>query len=485
MASPVNAVSHVVAGGAGPVPSEGRDSHPPSQAAAAIASARLEGTHEARLAVLDLERQLRSQARKRWLRRLGWLLVVVAIAGAVYGWRRYSAPAAKPRWITGKVERRDVVQQVQSTGTINPITQVQVGAQVSGRIVAVHVDFNSAVKQGQLLAEIDQQLYGAQVTQVSAQVQAASASAARSRAQLVNAEAQLERTRRMVEGKVAAQSELDQAIASRDVIKAELAAAQAQIGQLAAQLSSAKTTLGYAKIYSPIDGVVVNRAIDPGQTVAANFQAPVLFVIAQDLAKMQVLADIDEADVGKVKEQMLTQVVVDAFPGEVFKGFVSQLRYSPTTVSGVVTYSAVVQVNNPELRLRPGMTATVTIHTREAKSVLAVRNSALRFRPAKEAPKDGEKKDEKGPNLGPPEQDKSVSKGEGEGEADKLLPLTFGQGRVFLPGGGPVGEEKWLPQVLSIGITDGAWTELKGTELSEGAEVITEQRDPPKRRGFF
>ena len=226
---------------------------------------------------------------------------------------------------------------------------------------------------------------------------------------------------------IATPADVDQAQGDHDVAEADVAAAQAQISQLKAQLSSARTTLAYARIYSPIDGVVVNRAIDPGQTVAASFSAPVLFVIAQDLSKMQVLAEIDEADVGKIKEQMKAEVVVDAFPGEKFEGTVTQVRFSPNNVQGVVTYSAVIEVCNPELKLRPGMTATVTIKTREVKAALALRNAALRFRPLAEKDEEGKPKPEKPPP-----------------------PLDPGKGRVYLISGGapgtsssPIGRGRW------------------------------------------
>jgi HlyD family secretion protein len=243
------------------------------------------------------------------------------------------------------VERR---AHRQSTGTA-AAQEVQVGAS-TGRIVKVHVDFNSVVKQGDLLAEIDPSLYGAQVSQSSAQLLAARASVKRAEARLATARTMLGRAKRLAAEQLATTAEVDQAQGEFDVAEADVGAAKAQISQLGAQLSSARTTLAYARIYSPIDGVVINRAIDPGQPVAASFSAPVLFVIAQDLSKMQVLADIDEADVGKVREKMKAEVVVDAFPGKKFSGVVSQLRYSPNTLQGVVTYSAVV---GRELHMSP------------------------------------------------------------------------------------------------------------------------------------
>ena len=410
--------------------------------------------------VRDLESELRAQGARRWLRRGLVLAVLAAVVLAVWAYRKATAPAPPPRFVTEKVERRDVVQQVQSTGTVKPLTEVQVGAQVSGRVVKVHVDFNSAVKKGDLLAEIDPSLFGAQVSQSNAQLLAAEANLRRSEARLATAKITLARLRNLQAERVASKAEVDQAEGEHDVAEADVGAAKAQIGQLRAQLSSAQTTLAYTRIYSPIDGVVINRAIEPGQTVASSFSAPVLFVIAQDLSQMQVLADIDEADVGQLREGMSADVVVDAFPGQKFAGKVTQVRYSPNTIQGVVTYSAVIDVQNPELKLRPGMTATVTIRTNQVLKVLAVRNAALRFRPLPELGPDGKPLKVKAPK-----------------------PLSFGQGRVYTARGAP-GAEQAEERVVPVGITDGIWTELRDGALAEGAEVITEQRDAEKKRGF-
>ncbi len=331
--------------------------------------------------VRELERELKAQGVRRWLRRGLIVFGIVALFVAFRVYKSVGAPPPQPRFELKSLEKRDVVEQVQSTGNVKPLTEVQVGAQVSGRVVKVLVDFNSKVEKGDLLAEIDPQLYGAQVSQSGAQLKASKAALQRSKASLATAEANLKRAQKLFDSGLSSQADLDQIKGTRDVAKADVAAAQAQIGQIRAQLSSARTTLAYAKIYSPIDGVVINRTVDPGQTVAASFSAPVLFVIAQDLRKMQVLAEIDEADVGRLGEKMKAEVVVDAFPGEKFNGQVSQVRYSPNNVQGVVTYSAVIDVDNPDLKLRPGMTATVTIRTQEALGAVAIPNAALRFRP--------------------------------------------------------------------------------------------------------
>ena len=412
-------------------------------------------------AVRDLEKELRAQGARRWLRRLGVLLVVAAIVGGVVAYRKITEPPPPARFVTEKVEKRDVVEQVEATGAVKPLKEVQVGAQVSGRIVKVHVDFNSHVSKGDLLAEIDPSLFGAQVSQNGAQLKAARASLERAKARLETSKQDLLRAKNLKRENVASQAQVDQAQGATDVAEADVAAAKAQISQIRAALRSSRTTLAYTRIYSPIDGVVINRAIDPGQTVAAGFSTPVLFVIAQDLSKMQVLADIDEADVGRLKEKMKGEVVVDAFPGEKFEGVVTQIRFSPNNVQGVVTYSAVVDVANPELKLRPGMTATVTIRTKEALGVAAVKNSALRFRPAP-------KKDENGkPVAGPPPKK-----------------IEHHQGRVYLSAGGEPGKEKADEKIVEIGVSDGVWTELKDDQLPVGTEVVVEERGQQKKRGF-
>jgi HlyD family secretion protein len=407
-------------------------------------------------AVRDLEKELRAQGARRWLRRAIVVGVLLAIAAGVVVYRRATAPAPPPRFKTEAAERRDIVEQVQSTGSVKPLTEVQVGAQVSGRVVKVHADFNSVVKKGDLLAEIDPSLYGAQVSQSSAQLKAANANVKRAEARLITSKATLKRLQGLRKDGIATPADIEAAQGEHDVAEADVASAKAQISQINAQLSSARTTLAYARIYSPIDGVVVNRAVDPGQTVAASFSAPVLFVIAQDLSKMQVLADIDEADVGKIREKMKGEVVVDAFPGEKFKGEVTQVRFSPNNIQGVVTYSAVVEVDNPELKLRPGMTATVTIKTREAKGALAVRNAALRFRPLPELDAEGKPIVDKPPP-----------------------PLEPGKGRVYLIAG-----ESSSDREISVGITDGVWTEVRSGEITPGLDLIVEQREDKKKKKF-
>jgi HlyD family secretion protein len=239
---------------------------------------------------------------------------------------------------------------------------------------------------------------------------------------------------------------------------------QAAIGAQTAQLRQSSANLGYTKIYSPVDGVVVTRGIDPGATVQSSFQVAVLFVIAQDLRKMRILADVDEADVGKIQDGMDTDCIVDAFPGEIFRGKISQVRFSPNNVSGVVTYSAVVDVDNPDEKLRPGMTTTITVHTHEVRGVARVPNAALRYRPTPPVGPDGK------PIPQPPEP-----------------ALPRGQARVWVLTGDKPGDEKDEMRVVSVGITDGIFTEVPDPALGVGTRVVTDETDADdkKRKRIF
>jgi HlyD family secretion protein len=406
----------------------------------------------------DLERELSQVGKRRWARRIASVMVVAAIVAGVVVWRMKTRPPPPPRYATGEISVGDVVETVQSTGQIKPLTEVQVGAQVSGRVTKVYVDFNSIVKGGDVLAEIDPTLFGAQIDSNRAQLESAKASVVRAEAALATSKQRLDRAKKLVSEGVGSQADLDSAQGAYDVALADLAAAKAQIAQHQAVLRSSRTSLEYTRIFSPIDGIVINRAVDPGQVVAASFQAPTLFVIAQDLRKMRVLADIDEADVGRLTEGMGADVRVDAFPGEAFKGTVSQVRFSPLNQSGVVTYAAVIEVDNPDVKLRPGMTATVTIRSAEAKGVKRVPNAALRFKPSPERDKDG--KEIKAP---PPE------------------PLPPKKARLYVLLDETPGAEKIEPRVVDVGVTDGILTVL-GTDLG-AVKVVTDENDDPTKGG--
>lgn len=409
----------------------------------------------------NLEKELGKVEGKRWVRRLLILAGVLTVVAIFIVWRAKTRPPPPPKYVLGETSQGDVIETVQSTGQVKPLTEVQVGAQVSGRITKVFVDFNSIVKKGDLLAEIDPTLFGAAIDQGQAGISAAKANVAAREAQIATAKQRLDRAKKLVTEGIAAQSELDAAQGEYDVALADAAAAKANVAQLGAQLRSSRTNLDYTRIYAPIDGMVTNRAIDPGQTVAASFQAPVLFVIAQDLSKMRVLADIDEADVGRVKEKLGAEVTVDAFPGEKFKGMVSQVRFSPTTQSGVTTYAAVIEVENPELKLRPGMTATVKIKSNEAKGVTRVPNAALRFKPSPPVDKEGKKIPQ-----------------------DPLPALGANRARVYVLTNDKPGQEVAEVREVDVGITDGINTVLK-TDLHGQKVVIDENDDPNKPKKPF
>ena len=413
---------------------------------------------------------------RRWLRRLaiaGGIAVVVA-GGIAFRVTHRPPPPAK--FVTAPVTMGDVVEKVQATGTVQPLLQINVGAQVNGRVTRVLVDFNSVVHKGDVLAEIDPTIYGTQVSANQAnllaqraQLEQAKAQVATVKSQVATAKIALERVQKLYTANLATKADLDAATGAYDVTVGQLDAAQANVSSAAAsigaqqaQLNQAVTNVSYTKIYSPVEGVVVTRGIDPGATVVASFQAPVLFVIAQDLRHMRVLADVDEADVGRLKEKMEVDAVVDAFPGESFHGIVQQIRFSPNNVQGVVTYSAVVEVENPEEKLRPGMTATITVKTKEAKNAMRVPNSALRYRPSPPLGPDGK------PTPQPPE-----------------APLAKGQGKVYVLTNDKPGDEKEEPKLVQIGVTDGISTEIIGG-LDVGAKVVTDENETEedkKKRG--
>ena len=407
----------------------------------------------------DVRRALAAEeGGRRWLRRLTALGVVAVLIGGGLVFRAKNRPPPPARYVTTTTTTGDVAEKVQATGAVQPVLQVNVGSQVNGRVAKVNVDFNSVVKKGDLLCEIDPIQYGSQVTQASAQVAAQKANLESSKANAAAAKVAFERTQRLFQQNLASKGELDTVQGQFEVAKAQVSAAEAQIGAIQAQLAQSQTNVTWTKIYSPVDGVVVSRTIDPGATVVASFQAPVLFVIAQDLRKMRVMADIDEADVGKLKQGMEADAVVDAFPGESFHGKVEQVRYSPNNVQGVVTYSAVVEVANPEEKLRPGMTATVTIKTREVKGALRVANAALRYKPTPPMGPNGK------PVPQPPEP-----------------PLAKGTGRVYVVTSEKLGDEKSEPRVVQVGVTDGLTTEIQGG-LPAGTKIVTDEIDDADKK---
>lgn len=345
------------------------------------------------------------------LRGKWWWLVVVAVVGAGgwFGWKQLGGKDEAQKFRSAKVEKGPLIATVAATGILNPVVSVSVGSQVSGQIKELFVDFNSEVKKGQLIARIDPEQIEYRMRQAQADLDASRASVgtqqanvavqraevARADANLVEARRDLERKKSLVEKNFIASSEAEKAdalykaqVAGLDSARAQLGVAEANsrnslavVKQREAQLAQAKIDLERTAIRSPVNGIVVKRSIEPGQTVAASLQAPELFVIAQNLADMQVDSAIDESDVGRVRVGQSTTFTVDSFPGRTFTGTVKQVRKAAQTVSNVVTYTVVITAANPDLTLLPGMTASVRITTDRRDSVLKVANSALRFRP--------------------------------------------------------------------------------------------------------
>lgn len=282
---------------------------------------------------------------------------------------------------TTPLERCTITQVVEASGTINPVNTVSVGSVVSGLIESIYVDYNSQVKKGQLLAQIDPRNFQASVEQNTAQVQNAEANMAKIQAVTEMSRKTYVRYKNLYKKNFIAKSELDQAESDYLSNKAQIASAAAQISQARANLATAKTNLGYTKIIAPVDGTIIARKIDIGQSVAASFQAPELFTIAQDLTKMQIEVSVSEADIGKVAVGQEVTYTLDGYQDSIFKGKVTQVRISPTTVSNVVTYTVIVEVDNEDLKLIPGMTANVSIITHKSENVLCAPSIALKYNP--------------------------------------------------------------------------------------------------------
>jgi HlyD family secretion protein len=416
--------------------------------------------------------------------------VLAALAAALAAWRfRVGARNGAFRYETAELDRGRVVAKVTATGTLSALVTVQVGSQVSGRIATLNADFNSPVKKGQVIALIDPQLFQAAVEQAQANVVAAEGNLARAQAQAADADRQLRRTRELADRKLVALADLDTAQANADGAAASVKAAQGGLAQARAALSQASVNMAYTRIVSPTDGVVISRNVDVGQTVAASLQAPTLFVIAEDLAKMQVDTSVAEADVGRLEAGMSASFTVDAFPGQVFRGKVRQVRNSPQTVQNVVTYDAVVDVANPELRLRPGMTATVTFVYAQKDDVVRLPNAALRFRPPPGMPRPGEElaagaRTSAARDGAPADERKRGGAGGGGGGG------ASGEGAAGRSGsgGGPSAEGDraiWVlrnavpvPVRVRTGVTDGTFTELVDGPVGVGDLVITDASGP-------
>jgi HlyD family secretion protein len=400
------------------------------------------------------------------------------MGGGAYAYVRHEQQlkAQLPKFETVNVDRGPIVAKITATGTLSALVTVQVGSQVSGRLQDILVDFNDTVKKGQVIARIDPQLFKAALEQGRANASAAKANLVRAQVQSVEAGRQYARTKSLAEQKLVATADLDTAQATADAAVAQVEASKAALEQASASLHQAQVNLDYTTIVSPINGVVISRAVDVGQTVAASLQAPTLFVIAEDLRKMQVDASVSEADVGKLQPGMDATFTVDAFPGEKFHGAIRQIRNAAQTLQNVVTYDAVIDVQNPELKLRPGMTASVTFVYAERPDVLRVPNAALRFRPAPDviARMRGDKEDGKpgGPGAaagGKPAGATRMQRGAKEDPTQRTVWVVRG--------------DKPESTVLHTGVSDGTLTEVLEGKVSSGDKLVTDVPEKPGAGG--
>ncbi len=371
------------------------------------------------------------------------VLAVAVVGAAIWWWATPKKLSAEERYATAAVEHGQITQTVAANGTLNPVVLVSVGSQVSGIVKALHADFNDRVKAGQVLLELDPTLLRSQLEQSEANVASA-------RAALQLAKANEARMRGLFAKEYVTRQDLDTAVQA-------LESAEAQLDLAKAQVARDRTNLAYTVIRSPVSGVVVSRVVDVGQTVAASFQAPVLFTIAKDLSHMQIDSSYAEADVGNIKVGQQASFRVDAFPNRDFHGVVRQVRLNPTTLQNVVTYDVVISVDNPEQILMPGMTAYVNITVAQRKEALLVPNAGLRFRPGEAAAgKEGETKAERGKD-----------KGEG-GQAGTVYLIEKGQPKAVR---------------LTIGITDNHMTEVLSGDIKEGDKVIVADLHPSAKSG--
>ncbi|MGH7230012.1 MAG: efflux RND transporter periplasmic adaptor subunit [Nitrospiraceae bacterium] len=402
------------------------------------------------------------------MRRAIWIISVLAVGLAIWGYVVFSGER-KPqiRYRTAPVERGPVISTVTATGTINPVTTVQVGSQVSGMIESLHADFNSTVKNKDVVARIDPFPYRAKRDQASANLANAKASLVKARVDLSQRKRELDRVQVLFKQQFVSQNEVDVAVTAHEGAIAQLAVAEAAIKQAEATLESAELDLKYTVIRSPVDGTVISRLVEVGQRVSASFSIPMLFLIAQDLTQMQVDTNVSESDIGGMAVGKDAIFTVDAYPGMRFQGQVRQVRNAPISVQNVVTYNVVIGVDNKDLRLKPGMTANVSIIVARNDHALKVPNAALRFSPAK------------------------AERAEGGFPGDRPAPASpssrSNDPRPDLVGGvkqvwrlDPSGDPEAVP--IEPGISDGNWTVVVSGNLKEEDEVIIGIESPRRER---
>jgi HlyD family secretion protein len=390
------------------------------------------------------------------MKRSTWMWTGVAalvVAGGIIGMTRSKDDA--PKWRTAKVDTGDIRQRISATGILNPVVSVNVGSQVSGTISALYADFNTQVKQGQPIAQIEPSLFKAQLENDEAGLKAAIA-------KTQDAKRQMDRGKRLFDSTLMAEQDYQTLVTAYDQAVGSQASVQAAVDR-------DRTNLGYCTIKAPVSGTVISRAVDVGQTVAASFSTPNLFIIGKDLTKMQVLATIDEADIGGVKDSQQAMFTVDAFPDMQFHGSVGQVRLSPTTTNNVVTYTVVVNVPNDDLKLLPGMTANITIMTAHQSHVLRVPNAALRFNPAAFLPDSGKPQQAQGqrPAGGPGMMQSKRDAGKVVKRDDHFWTLDA------------AGKPKQVP--VTLGISDGQFTEVSGDGVTEGLIALVGVEDTSKK----
>lgn len=433
----------------------------------------------------DLQTLLATGHRPWWKRASTWLvaLLLLALAGGAAWWQQQADSQAAPRYLTQPVVRGNLAVTITATGTLQPTRSVAVGSELSGTVTRVLVDVNDRVKKGQLLVELDRAKLADAVSGARAELQAANARRQQAEVSLQEARAnaaRLDEVARLSGGKLPAAADLDSARAAADRAAADLASATASIAQAAASLSTAETSLAKAAIRSPIDGVVLARNVEPGNAVAASLQAVTLLTLAEDLASMKLSVNVDEADVAQVQAGQRARFTVAAQPGRDYPATVARVAFGSTTTDNVVTYTTQLDVDNADLSLRPGMTATATIATTERSGVLLVPNSALRFTPVGAAAAAGPAASSSGSLVSklmprPPGMGARRSGAGGPREANG----NGGSATLWvLPNGQPAGQ----PVKLDVrrGLSDGRQTEVAGEGLAEGLAVIVDQAAAPK-----
>ncbi|MER8863542.1 efflux RND transporter periplasmic adaptor subunit [Mesorhizobium sp. M0751] len=394
-------------------------------------------------------------------RRRGWLYAVfalLAVAASVVGYQWYAGSPAKIEYTTTLAAMADLTVAVSATGTLQPLTQVDISSELSGVVRSVSVNENQLVKKGDVLAALDTAKLEVQIERAQASAKAAAASVEDATVTLAESEKALARAAQLTKRGMATDQSLEAATATRDRSKAALDIAKANLAMANADLKAQQTDLAKSAIYAPIDGIILTRSVDPGQTVASSLQAPVLFVIAADLKNMELKAAVDEADIGAVKPGQHARFTVDAFPERPFDAEIRDISYASVTTDGVVTYDARLDVDNSELLLRPGMTATVSVVTKQAKNVLTVPSIAFRYRPAQTAERGWSLTDVFTGRMGRPGGNRQRQAATKPADGSRTL--------YVLENGRP------HPVNVRVGSTDGELTEIV-SGLEEGAQVIT------------